>query len=186
MLKLFFIIVLTTLSLKATPTYDFCKTYLKLDDCVGQIPSQFKTDNDSEMKRISCCFNSLYLDERRLYFCMKREDQVTYWKWFYDQNKQIDKNNLNSGWEEDHKLCCVKALSEAKYKNGCSTTDFGVDSKSDDKLQTYRMCILAKLRAKGTSLRQDSDLTCYFVNIYKFGNRLLIVLFAFIGLTLRI
>ena len=69
---------------QTAPTYDFCKTHLKLDDCVGSIPEEFKTDNGADMKKISCCFNSLYLDERKLYFCMKRENQVTYWKWFYD------------------------------------------------------------------------------------------------------
>lgn len=154
---------------QAAASYDFCKTRLKLDDCVGSIPAAFTTSNLSDMKKISCCFNSLLLDERKLYFCMKREDQVTYWKWFYDQNMQVDKQKIDQGWDEDHKICCEKALKDPKYKVGCSTANFGLDDKSDQKLQEYRICILGKLRAKGTSLRQDQNLTCYFARIYRFG-----------------
>ena len=67
------IFVFARVTKAAVPTYDFCKTRLRLDSCVGSIPTEFTTDNDSEMKKISCCFNSLILDERKLYFCMKRE-----------------------------------------------------------------------------------------------------------------
>ena len=81
----------------------------------------------------------------------------------------MDKNKLDQGWDNDHKDCCFKALKEDKFKTGCASTDFGLDDKSDGKLQDYRVCILAKLRAKGTSLRQDQNLTCYFGWVLRYG-----------------
>ena len=92
---------------------------------------------------------------------MRRADQVTYWKWFYDQNRQIDKKLVDQGWAEDHKFCCNLALGDPKFKSGCAVDDFGVVVASDGNLEKYIRCILGKLRVKGTSLRIDQDLRCY-------------------------
>ena len=164
-------------STQGTPNTDYCKERLKLDDCVGSIPNP--SQSDSENKQNGCCFNSLYLDERKLYFCMKRSKQVTYWKWFYDQNKQVDRAKIDQGWDNDHKACCFEILKDAKYKSGCSTSDFGTDSNSDGKLEKYRLCILGKLRAKGTILKEDVGLRCYNGYIYKLS-----IMLSFLGICL--
>ena len=96
---------------------------------------------------------------------MQREDHVEYWRWFYNQNGQINQLRADALWRADKLACCNdKDVLPGRVfppETGCTISDFGLDATSDIKLNVFIRCIFKKLREKGTNLNIETDLRCF-------------------------